>query len=143
MNKLIAQASRICVDRTVAKTISMLGMVSGLLAVSGMGISGTISTAPGVVTNLAELVELVSADEIRVVPLQLGGTVWWSSEAEGRVILHDDTATVQLELDLPCSMPSWINAWAMVVIARSPSAPWRSNAVCNSSRLTRSVALLK
>lgn len=106
LKQLIAQTSRLSFDRRVMKIVAMLGMLYGLLALPSMGMPDPVYSAPGLVTNLAELVQAVSTDEIRVVPLHIGGTVWWSSEADGRVILHDDTATVQLELDLPCSMPS-------------------------------------
>jgi len=65
------------------------------------------STNAPVVENLAQLAALADAIQPRNVPIQLDGTVLWSSEAEGRVILHDATATVQLELHLPCRMPEF------------------------------------
>ncbi len=59
----------------------------------------------GVVTDLAEFAAMADAEQPRNIPVQLEGTVLWSSKTEGRVILHDETATVQLELSLPCQMP--------------------------------------
>ena len=106
VKKCITRDHRPSFGRAAEKMFALPGMVYGLFALTCMGISGPVTAAPGSVTNLAELAEMVSAEEILVVPLQVGGTVWWSSEAEGRVILHDDTAAVQLELDLSCPMPA-------------------------------------
>jgi signal transduction histidine kinase len=57
------------------------------------------------ISSLAELNDLTVLDEIRIATVHIEGTVWWSSKTEGRVILNDDTATLQLELDVPCEFP--------------------------------------
>ncbi len=57
------------------------------------------------VTNLAKLAARSETNRTHMAPIDIEGTVWWSSETEGRVILHDATMTLQLELDMPCTMP--------------------------------------
>jgi signal transduction histidine kinase len=106
IKKRIARNRGPSFERSGAKMAVLLGMSCLFLAIPGRGIAGPVSDVPGLVTNLADLVEMVSGEEVIVVPLQIGGTVWWSSRSEGRVILHDDTSTVQLELDLPCQIPA-------------------------------------
>ncbi|MBN2163387.1 MAG: hypothetical protein JXR25_10110 [Pontiellaceae bacterium] len=57
------------------------------------------------ISNLAQLDRQANKSGICVESMLIEGTVWWSSEAEGRIILQDETAALQLELDLPCKMP--------------------------------------
>ena len=87
--------------------LALLGMIGGWLVSSCWAVPDPVGATPEVVTNLAELSQLAKVDHSLVVSLRIEGTVWWSSKAEGRVILNDDTAVLQLELDLPCKCPTW------------------------------------
>src|SRR5208282_6232968 len=57
------------------------------------------------ITNVMQLRQLADSSPRLVAAVSLEGAVWWSSDAEGRVILQDDTGVAQLELDLPCRLP--------------------------------------
>ena len=79
---------------------------------AGLMILGVVNDASGgadgslpAITNLLQLNQTVNSGQAFVRSLNLEVTVWWSSEAEGRVIVHDDSGAAQLELDLPCPMP--------------------------------------
>ena len=85
---------------------TMPRMIGVWLALVCCGALGQTDTAPVMISSLAELNELTVLDETRVAEVRIQGTVWWSSKTEGRVILNDDTATLQLELDLPCEFPA-------------------------------------
>jgi len=87
-------------------TKRLLILLCGWLVFSCNGQSEPIASIhAGVVTNLVELAALADPVQPRNISIQLDGTVLWSSEAEGRVILYDATATVQLELHLSSRMP--------------------------------------
>ena len=88
-----------------AKRLVLLGFIGCCLVSSSQGAPDSIGAATEVVTSLAELNQLTNVGQSLTVAVQLEGTVWWSSKTEGRVILKDDTAVVQLELGLPCQMP--------------------------------------
>lgn len=60
--------------------------------------------SPSVVRNLEGLAAAASGTP-RNLSVELEGAVLWSSRAEGRVILHDDSNTLLLELQFPCEMP--------------------------------------
>lgn len=70
------------------------------------GAGDVVEAARASVTSLGELDELADEQESQIATLHIEGVVWWSSESEGRVILKDETAVLQLELNLPCRMPS-------------------------------------
>ena len=57
------------------------------------------------ITNVMQLRQLADSNQRFVASVDVEGVVWWSSDAEGRLILHDDTGTAPLELDLPCRLP--------------------------------------
>ncbi len=57
------------------------------------------------ITNVMQLQQLADSSARLVATVRLEGAVWWSSDAEGRVILQDNTGVAQLELDLPCQLP--------------------------------------
>lgn len=57
------------------------------------------------ITNLADLNRTLETRQRLAALIEIEGTVWWSSTAEGRIILRDESAVVQLELNLPCRMP--------------------------------------
>jgi len=72
-------------------------------------VRGNITESPPTlslqITNVMQLRELADANQRLVASVHMEGDVWWSSDAEGRLILHDDTGTGQLELDIPCQLP--------------------------------------
>ncbi len=79
---------------------------------AGLMILGVVNDASGgadgslpAITNLLQLNQTVNSGQAFVRSLNLEVTVWWSSDAEGRVIVHDDSGAAQLELDLLCPMP--------------------------------------
>jgi len=57
------------------------------------------------ITNVMQLQRLANSNQRFIASIHVEGVVWWSSDAEGRVILRDDSGVAQLELDLPCQMP--------------------------------------
>jgi len=57
------------------------------------------------ITNVMQLRQAADSNQMFAATVCLEGTVWWSSEGEGRVILQDETGAAQLELDLPCRLP--------------------------------------
>jgi signal transduction histidine kinase len=67
--------------------------------------SGNAAEPASSITNLIQLSQMVDTEQAFVGSINIEGTVWWSSESEGRVILNDDSGTVQVELDFPCQMP--------------------------------------
>src|SRR5208282_2307869 len=83
-----------------ATTVAILGVtrVFGNVAKSPLEFSLQI-------TNIMQLRQLADSNQRFVAGMRLEGVVWWSSDAEGRVILQDDTGVAQLELDLPCRLP--------------------------------------
>ena len=93
--------------RCAVKRLALLGVIGGWLVSACWAAPGPGDATPKVVTSLAELSQLPMGDHSLAVSLRIEGTVWWSSKAEGRVILNDDTAVLQIELDLPCQMPVW------------------------------------
>lgn len=88
------------------KRLSVLGAIGTWLASICCVALGQVDGAPIMISSLAELDQLTILDERLVAAVHIEGTVWWSSKTEGRVILNDETATLQLELDLPCQMPA-------------------------------------
>ena len=84
----------------VATTVAILGVkpVFGNVAETPLEFSLQI-------TNVMQLRQLADSNQRFVAAVRLEGAVWWSSDAEGRVILEDDTGVAQLELDLPCRLP--------------------------------------
>jgi signal transduction histidine kinase len=94
----------------------------------GALLAAAAAAAPETITSLAQLNQLPGDEDSRVAEVDVEGTVWWSNQlpdeqlsrvasvkiegtvwwsdaTEGRVILKDDTAVVQLELDFPCRIP--------------------------------------
>jgi len=67
--------------------------------------SGNAAELAPSITNLIQFNQIVNTEQTVVGSINIEGTVWWSSQSEGRVILNDDSGTVQLELDFPCQMP--------------------------------------
>ncbi len=60
---------------------------------------------PVQISNVVELCRLADSNQRFVASIHMEGVVWWSSDAEGSVILQDDTGAAQLELELSCQMP--------------------------------------
>ncbi len=89
-----------------AGRLAVISLICGWLAPPCQGAAGAVGDEQTVVTSLAQLKQLVREDMSRVAAVRIEGTVWWSSEDEGRIILKDETAVLQLELDLPCAMPN-------------------------------------
>jgi signal transduction histidine kinase len=85
---------------------SVIGVIAGWLASFGAAAIGQVEGAPILISSLAELGQATILNQRVAADICIEGTVWWSSKIEGRVILNDDTATLQLELDLPCEMPA-------------------------------------
>jgi len=101
MKKRSSNSGAVILRPSMIKWLAVLGMTGCWWVSSCRG-----APEPELVSSLAELNQLVSMDDSRVVTLDIDGTVWWSGKTEGRVILKDDTAVVQLELDVPCQMPA-------------------------------------
>lgn len=59
------------------------------------------------VTSLAGLNQVVEQRGRVEVSVSIEGTVWWSNKADGRIILQDESAVVQLELNLPGRLPAF------------------------------------
>ena len=77
-------------------------MVLGLVNATDCAAAEQVSS----ITNLLQLSRLPDSEPILVDSLNLEGTVWWSSEAQGTLILQDASSVAQLELNLPCPIPS-------------------------------------
>jgi signal transduction histidine kinase len=63
-------------------------------------------TIKGRAIRLSDLQSITELGQDHVVTLDIEGTVWWSSPADGRIILHDGGAAVQLDLDMGCTLPA-------------------------------------
>lgn len=85
----------------------LLAMMGGLLAPACRSAPLPADTTLEIVTDLAELGRLAKEDQSRTISLRIEGAVRWSSKAEGRIILSDDTSILQLELNLPCPLPDF------------------------------------
>jgi signal transduction histidine kinase len=66
-------------------------------------IATTLSQLP--ITNVMQLRKLADSQPGCAGSVCIEGTVWWSDNKEGRLILHDASGTEQMELDMPCQMP--------------------------------------
>ena len=86
------------------RMLALLGMM-GVWLVPSSWAAGPADLKPEIVTSLADLDRQTKVNQTIVFSLRIEGTVWWSSKTEGRVILNDDSTTLQLELNLPCQMP--------------------------------------
>ena len=106
VKKLYSNPKPFFLGPVTVKWLTVLGIIGGWWVLSCRGAPDPIGVTPGIVTSLAELNQLASVDRSQIIAVRIEGTVWWSSKTEGRVILHDDTAALQLELDLPCQMPA-------------------------------------
>jgi signal transduction histidine kinase len=51
-------------------------------------------------TNVLQLRQLASPAPVASHPLQLEADVWWANPAQGRLVLHDDSGSAVVELDL-------------------------------------------
>lgn len=81
-------------------------VILGVTSTCGNEAEGeSVPRSPVQITNVIQLQRLADLNERFVASIELVGVVWWSSDAEGRVILQDDSGVAQLELDLPCQMP--------------------------------------
>ncbi|MBI1842791.1 MAG: hypothetical protein HYR88_18285 [Verrucomicrobia bacterium] len=50
-------------------------------------------------TNIAQLGDIAARSSVAVCAVRLEGTVWWSSPAEGRLVLQDESGAAKLDLD--------------------------------------------
>jgi signal transduction histidine kinase len=69
------------------------------------GADASVLNVPAAVTNLAQLTNMLGMDQRLSMSVNLDGAVWWSSGSEGKIVLKDESAVVQLELDLPFKTP--------------------------------------
>ena len=77
--------------------LMILGIINGIGAASAEPASAF--------TNLVQLCQLPVSEPTLANLTNLDGTVLWSSEAEGTLILQDSSGIAELELDLACPMP--------------------------------------
>jgi len=68
-------------------------------------IGGAAAEPASAFTNLVQLCQLPVSEPTLANLMNLDGTVLWSSETEGTLILQDNSGIAQLELDLACPMP--------------------------------------
>ena len=80
-------------------------LMAGLLVCGVVNATSIAAESRSSATNIAQLLRLAASERVVIHSLNLEATVWWSSEVQGRVIVHDDSGAAQLELDLPCRMP--------------------------------------
>ncbi len=76
-------------------------LILGIVKATGGEATGPAPT----ITDLTQLRRLADSGPMQVAMLNLAGTVWWSCEMDGRLILQDGSSVAQLELDFPCPMP--------------------------------------
>ena len=78
-------------------------LVGAFLAVAGPAALGEepVWRPPSVLTNIAQLRRFSSQEPGASHQFRLEGNVWWASQAWGRLVLHDASGAVELELDLP------------------------------------------
>lgn len=76
----------------------LLGLLAGALFAGPLLARAGAAPAGTPITSLAQLQER-SGEERVAHPLDLAATVWFAAPADGRVILHDETATAEVLLD--------------------------------------------
>ncbi|HTV63609.1 MAG TPA: ATP-binding protein [Verrucomicrobiae bacterium] len=57
-------------------------------------------------TNLLQLDQIAHENQDSFCVLHMECAVWWGDSESGRLILHDNSDTEQLEMDLPCAIPT-------------------------------------
>jgi signal transduction histidine kinase len=73
----------------------------GLLIAAAAFVWQPVHAEPSsVVTNVSQLTRIGSADGHESHVIRLEGDVWWSSPAQGRLVLRDTSGTAELELNL-------------------------------------------
>jgi signal transduction histidine kinase/uncharacterized protein YdeI (BOF family) len=85
------------------RTAAWAGLLAGaLLAAAGPSVLGQepIWRPPPVLTDIAQLRRFSSEEPGAGHLFRLEGNVWWVSPAQGKLVLHDASGAVELELDL-------------------------------------------
>lgn len=78
-------------------------VLAGLLA-SWLAVNCFAEAEPLRIGSLQALKDALSGDTPIYASVAIPGTVRWSSERDGRLIVSDSETTVQLQLDFPCQM---------------------------------------
>ena len=91
--------------RCVVRQLLLAGIIGGCLLPPSLSAPLEAETTQESVTNLAELDRLAKEGDSLIISVRIEGSVLWSSKAEGRIILSDQTSILLLELNLPCQMP--------------------------------------
>ena len=81
----------------VGCSVLLMGSLAGNERAGAEMASPTPST---VVTDVGVLRRLTSSDPGASHVFQMEGDVWWANRSEGRLVLHDDSGTEEIEMDL-------------------------------------------
>src|SRR5664280_1961583 len=73
----------------------------GILAMRGRAGADIPALASSAVTNVVQLRDLASQDPSTNYSFQVEADVWWANPAQGRLVLHDASATEEIAADLP------------------------------------------